>query len=72
MINAFPYTGQANYNEYYPNGPVNPGYPPALNFGGPMRSNVINLRRGSYMNGLGSLEGINRASPSLQSNPTNK
>jgi hypothetical protein len=69
MNSGFPYSGQGNYNGYYPNQAGNFGYPPGNNFVGPMRSGVVNPRTGGNIGGPSSIE--RRPAP-LLGNPTNK
>jgi hypothetical protein len=71
MSGGFPYSGQGNYNGYYPSGAGNPLYPPGRNFGGPLRAGVVNPRTGGNIGGPSSVERTNRP-PSTPSNPTNK
>jgi hypothetical protein len=68
---GFPYSGQGNYNPYYPIGARNLWSPPGSNVGGPLRSGVVIPRTGSNIAGSSSGESSNRPQ-APPSNPTNK
>jgi hypothetical protein len=46
---GFPYSGQGNYNGYYPSRAGNLLYPPGRNVVGPMRSGAVDPQIGSNM-----------------------